>query len=182
MKLLAVLTVILLLPGCIVYKITDAQDNFGARYKEPTTGKTANVRVFYGSGKDIYIYPNSITKQDIKKDKDKGRAFTEVNTTGFLTGTVHYSPKSLGMPNIPKEGKNFGEFRVPAERPILVSMKYADSDGRIARSCPHRFFKVQFEENKNYSLTLNTDSRCLYQFLEYTQDGKSIQVKSVEKI
>ncbi|MCX5468626.1 hypothetical protein [Acinetobacter nematophilus] len=89
--------------GCAtINKINDSILNQGVRYKEPITGKTANVRVFYGLGESIRIFPNSITIKDIKNDKDKGDAFTSVKTSGMLGATkFEYTPKSLGMPNAP---------------------------------------------------------------------------------
>ncbi|MCU4313934.1 hypothetical protein KTH46_02730 [Acinetobacter bereziniae] len=160
--------------GCAsINKINDSILNQGVRYKEPLTGKTANVRVFYGLGESIRIFPNSIKKEDIKNDKDKGDAFTSVKTSGMLGATkFEYTPKSLGMPNVPTNNLNYGEFKVPANRPILISMTYSYNNGARTEFCKTKIFKVQFEENKNYFLAINVNSGCSYLIEEYVGNIK----------
>lgn len=160
--------------GCAtINKINDSILNQGVRYKEPITGKTANVRVFYGLGESIRIFPNSITIKDIKNDKDKGDAFTSVKTSGMLGATkFEYTPKSLGMPNAPINNLNYGEFKVPADRPILISMTYSYNNGARTEFCKTKVFRVNFEENKNYFLAINVNSGCSYLIKEYVGDIK----------
>lgn len=99
------------------------------------------------------------------KDKDRGLAFTSITTIGFQN--QKYTPKSLGMPYAPENSTNFGEFKVPADKPIVVEMTYGYNNGQRSESCPFRAFKVTFEENKNYALIMNTSSGCKYEFYEY---------------
>lgn len=182
-KFLLLLPFFILISSCTsINKINDSIFNQGVRYKEPTIGKTANVRVFYGLGENIRIFPNSTTKADIKNDKDKGDAFTSVKTSGMLGATkFEYTPKSLGMPNTPKNNSNYGEFRVPADRPILISMSYSYNNGIKSYFCKTKLFKVQFEENKNYSLAINVNSGCYYLLEEYIGDTR-VALRNVEEL
>lgn len=178
--LLIIMSCLFLLSSCAsIYKLNDSILNQGDRYKEPDSGKMAQVRVFYGIGKNIYIYPNAQTKKELSKDNDGGLAFTNVTTVGFQK--LKYTPKSLGMPFAPESATNFGEFKVPADRPIVVQMTYGYNDGHRYESCPFGTFKVTFEENKDYALIMNTNSACRYEFYEY-KNGKAIRMTNVEKL
>lgn len=182
-KYLLFLSFFTFISGCTsINRLNDSILNQGTRYKEPTNGKTANVRVFYGLGESIRIFPNSTTKKDIKKDKDKGDAFTSVKTSGMLGATkFEYTPKSLGIPNVPKNNLNYGEFKVPADRPILISMTYSYNNGARTEFCKTKIFKVQFEENKNYSLAININSGCSYSMKEYIGDT-IVSLRNVEEL
>lgn len=180
MKIIFTIGSCLILTSCTtIYNVNDAILNQGTRYKEPNSGKIAQVRVFYGTGKKIYIYPNSETKKELSKDKDAGLAFTKVSTLGFMK--FKYTPKSLSMPYAPENETNFGEFKVPADKPIVVQMTYGYNDGQRYKSCPSKNFKITFEENKNYALIININSRCSYEFYEY-RNGQTILMSNVEEI
>ena len=180
MKKILIISFLFSLSGCAtVYKVNDSILNQGSRYKEPASGKTANVRVFYGIGKKIYIYPNSQTKKELSKDKDGGLAFTSVKTLGFQK--FEYAPNSLNMPYAPQSATNFGEFKVPADRPVIVQMTYGYKEGQRYESCPFRMFKVTFEESKDYALIMNTNSGCTYEFYEY-KNGQALRMKNIEKL
>ncbi|MBR7682736.1 hypothetical protein [Acinetobacter nosocomialis] len=177
---LIIISCLFFLSSCAsIYKLNDSILNKGSRYKEPDSGKIAHVRVFYGVGKSIYIYPNSLTKKDLSKDKDSGLAFTNVTTMGFMKRK--YTPKSLGMPYAPENADNFGEFKIPADRPIIVQMTYGYNDGQRYEFCPLKTFKVTFEEHKNYALIMNTNSGCTYEFYEY-KNNEAIRMTGVEKL
>lgn len=178
-NLVVVLGGLLLLSGCTsISKLNDAL-LYGKRYKEPTTGKTAPVRVFYEFGEKIYIYPNSQNLKDMSKDTDAGIAFTSTILKGI--GNYSYAPKSLGMPYKP-EGESFGEYKVPADRPVLVKMFYVEGNGQRTYSCSPAVFRVTFEENKNYALYMNVDHiHCNYQFYEYKNE-KLVKMNNVEKL
>lgn len=162
-----------------VYKMNDSILNKGVRYKEPESGKTANVRVFYDLGNKIYIYPNSQSKKEMSKDKDGGLAFTSITTLGYQN--QKYIPKSLGMPYAPEKSTNFGEFKVPADRYIVVEMTYGYNNGQKYESCPFKAFKVMFEQDKNYALIMNTSSRCSYEFYEY-KTPLGVRMTNIEKL
>ncbi|ENX35256.1 hypothetical protein F889_00923 [Acinetobacter colistiniresistens] len=182
-KFFLIVPSLILLSSCAsVYKLNDAILNQGTRYTEPTTGKTANVRVFYGLGKNIRIYPNSSTKAEIKNDMDKGDAFTSVKTSGmFGAAKFEYAPKTLGMPNTPKYNLDYGEFKVPAGRPILLSMSYSYNNGARSTFCNTQLFRTEFEENKNYALAINVNSGCYYLIKEYIGD-EEVSMKNIEKL
>ncbi|MCU4491834.1 hypothetical protein KTI63_05030 [Acinetobacter guillouiae] len=180
MKSLIILSGFLMLSGCsTIYKLDDAITDPGKRYQEPLNGKTAQVRVFYNVGSDISIYPNTQVKSDMFKDPDGGAAITKRNRAGLMK--VTYEPKSLGMPDAPKELSNFGEFKVPADRFILVKMSYSNLNNIRSESCPLKVFKVKFEENKNYTLNMGVGSRCHYQLYE-NKDNKFVNIKEIEQL
>jgi hypothetical protein len=180
MKNIVILSTLLMLSGCAtIYKLDDAITDPGKRYQEPSTGKTAQVRVIYNIGADVSIYPNSLVKKDMLKDPDGGAAITKRNRAGLMK--VTYQPKSLGMPDTPKNFSNFGEFKVPADKFILVRMNYSNVDNIRSISCPLKVFKVKFEENKNYTLNMGVGSRCHYQLYE-NKDNKFVDIKQIEEI
>lgn len=172
-------SLLLVLSGCeTISKIDGYFVNSATKYKEPTSGKTAQLRVFYGVGKTIDIFPNASNKNEIRHDPEGGSAFTKRFRTGLTT--VEYEPKSLGMPHKP-DGTAFGEFKVPANKAIIIAMDYARSDNISSESCPLKYFRVTFEENKNYAVIMKVNSRCSYEFYEYT-DTQALKMRNVERL
>ena len=143
------------------------EKNVNLLYEPVAVGK-------YGIRKRSDIY-----KKELSKDKDGGLAFTSVKTLGFQK--FEYAPKSLNMPYAPQSATNFGEFKVPADRPVIVQMTYGYKEGQRYESCPFRMFKVTFEESKDYALIMNINSGCTYEFYEY-KNGQALSMKNIEKL
>lgn len=183
-KTILVVALIFSLSGCAINnmanKIASTQENRGKIYKDPIEGPTANVRVFMGDS-GVSIYPNSSKIEDIRLDKDQGQAKINVQLTGFLGfGERKYTQKLLGMPFAPKNTMNYGEFKVPTEKPIIVGMGLRTiTRGNYNISCPYNYYLIQFETNKNYMLDSYRDEydNCHYVISQYLDDGKLSPLK-----
>lgn len=182
MKLLIILLSTVLLSGCLATintKLNHSHYNSVKKYKEPVSGKTAQVRVFYFGGA-VSIHPNSTTRKDIKNDIEGGRTLTKETFSGVPGfGKIEYEPKNLGMPFEPTTTKAFGEFKITTERPVIIEMSYSSNNGTTSKSCSYGFYRAQFEEHKNYAIRV---TGCNYEILEYLDNGKLVPLKNIEKI
>ncbi len=172
--------------GCIaIESVNNVISNTKNKYQEPATGETANLRTFYNDASRVNIYPNSINFSDIKADKDGGSVATKRFNAGLMS--IGYEPKTLGMPFTPSSDRIFAEYKVPANRPFIIALHYVYSELKgnvnVTTSCKKRFYKVNFETNKNYGTSIRKDNnRCLYKIFEYQADGSEIPLKNIQLI
>ena len=169
------------LTGCVFTSplLKNAAKTIFIPYKEPKIGPKAQVRVF-NQFADISIYPHSVSIGETKKDMEGGR--TQVLK---MFGTEH-KRKRLNMPFTSEDGGLYDEFLVPADRPIVVSMGYeaVDVDNRNKKYvCQTKYFRVQFEKNQNYSISLDrAQNRCDYKIEVYKDDGNKQLYNEVEDL
>ncbi len=168
-------------------------------YDEPLEGKRAKLRVIYTMFDQIYIYPSSTSRAEIKNDNAGGRAISKaVSRSGFNTvsgNVVTFEEKLIGMPFPPfllepNLSRVYSEFYIPAENDFLVRMHYFSNYGAPGSpvgyssiSCPFKHFNMRAKENGNYELELiRTREHCIYQMSEITEDGRRIPVQAWRSI